>query len=214
MFIIDSVGLLFGAMFLSGLMPLIFSVVFIIAAILLAEYEHFGANYFVMLVYIVILAIFTSINPFMYIWHNPGNAVGFVVIYFFAGAILSIPKYRTVIKHVIDELKICKQDFIEVSGLHIKLTDEIPMELTNAWNTYKQNNMEYKDRQKLKEGLSPLDMSEYILNWIAFWPFLLVGMFIADPLQAIVTFIYNQLGSIYSRIYNRLISGINVADLK
>jgi len=74
--------------------------------------------------------------------------------------------------------------------------------------------MERKDRLKLEAGLDPVSMASYIINWIAFWPFLLVGMFIADPLKAIVTFIYNQLGSVYGRIYAHLIGGINVKDLK
>lgn len=214
MFIVDSFGLLFGAMFLNGFLGMIFSIVFIVAAILLAECEAFSATYVAVFVYGILLTIFTPVNPFVFIWHEPATAIGFVLVYFVIGAGLSIPKYRTVVKHIVDKLKNAKQGFIDRNKLPIELTQEIPDDYINAWKEYKVYNIEYKYREKLDNGLDPINMSTYIMNWIAFWPFLLIGMFIADPLKAIVTFIYDQLGSVYGRIYAHLTSGLNVKDLK
>jgi hypothetical protein len=215
MFIIDTTGSLLGAMFFSGLVSTLFSAIFVIIAILLVAAEEFAWGYVTLIVYATLLAIFTPINPFMTIWHNPLQVLGFFILYFVIGAIYSTLKYGSFVRKLIQKVKDIKQGFISEHNLTIQTTDEIPEEFQKVWKEYKNHKLSYSDKSKLEKGIRPTDQASLIMNWIAFWPFSAIGLFIADPLKHLVTSIYEHMISIYSKMYDHIVSkNINIKDIK
>jgi hypothetical protein len=116
----------------------------------------------------------------------------------------------------VNHVKEAKRLFITRYELKIGNHDPIPPEFTERWADWR------KKAIQAHSGFAADDLADYrpaaqkslILNWIAFWPFSAVGLFVADPLKKLVVGIYNQLGSVYDRIYDHTISKlINKSDL-
>lgn len=213
MYIVDLPVLLFSSMFVS-LWGAIFSSIFLIVAILVIAAEEFWAGYVVFFVYIILMAIFTPANPFLYLWHNPAQAVGFFIGYFAIGAVYSTIKYWSFVKKMVNIVKELKHQFIAENKLSITETEEIPEVFKTKWDSYKSLNMDYPDKSRLNRGLKPGENKSMIMNWIAFWPFSAVGLFVADPLRHLVTSIYQHLVSIYGKMYEKVVSShINIKDI-
>lgn len=214
MFLIDTTSALLGAMFLTGFWSISFSTVFIIVAILLVASEEFSWAYTSMVVYAVLLAIFTPANVFVYVWHEPLHAIGFVLMFFVIGAIYSALKYGSFLRRVVNMVKDAKQAFIIEHKLKITTTEEIPEEYASEWQRFKSDKLEYSVLNKINRGLRPSDNKALIMNWIAFWPFSAIGLFVADPLREIVKSIYQHMVSIYGKMYEHIISkSINMSDI-
>ena len=213
MFVFDITGLLFGAMF-GGFWATIFTSIFIIAAILFTASEEFGWSYGSLLLYIVVLAIFTPANPFVYVWHNPLTAIEFFVGFFVIGAIFSLLKYWSFVQRIVQKIKDIKKQFIIDFKLEISTTDEIPHEYTQEWKKRKSEKLSSSEYNKVTRGLRPSDNASLIMNWIAFWPFVALGLFVADPLRHLVRSIYEHLVSTFGRMYERIVTkNINMTDL-
>ena len=214
MFIFDMTGLLMSAMF-GGIWASTFTVIFIVAVILLTAVEDFGWSYAAFIVYALALTIFTSANPFLYVWHNPLNSIEFFVGYFVLGAIFAIIKYWSFIQKIVQKIKDIKKQFIQDNKLKISTTDEIPEEYQSKWESCKSDKLSSSEQRKIRNGLRPSDNASLITNWIAWWPFVAVGLFVADPLRHLVTSIYEHLVATFGRIYERIVTkNINMTDLK
>lgn len=204
----------FTGMFLVGFTPLIFSVVFFLALILFTSTEEWGLAFVGLVAYSILMAIFTPTNPFMVVWHNPLDSIGFLIGYFVIGAGYSVVKYVSFVKKAVNLVKEAKLSFIENNKLTIAVTDEIPEELSRDWVNFRNEKLPSNISNKLWKGLRPSDQKELIVNWIAWWPFSAIGLFIADPLREIVNAIYSWLVGLYGKMYDRIVSAINVSDLK
>lgn len=214
MFIVDVPMAIISSMFFSSIFATIFSVIFILAAILITASEEFAIAYFAFFVYIALMAIFTPINPFMFVWHNPTQAFGFIVGYFAIGSIYSTIKYWSFVKKMVNVIKECKKQFILNNKLPISVRDEIPETWTTRWSDFKYHELNGSDRRCINSGLRPAQNVDMIMNWIAFWPFSAIGLFVADPLKHLVTSIYQHLVSIYGKMYEKIVSSnINMKDL-
>ena len=214
MFVFDITGLLFGAMF-GGFWATLFTSIFIIAAILFSAADEFGWSYGSLLIYIAALSIFTPANPFVYVWHNPLYTIEFFVGFFVIGAVFALLKYWSFIQRIVQKIKDIKKQFIIDFKLTIATTDEIPAEYSEAWEKRKSEKLSSSERYKINNGLRPSDNASLIMNWIAFWPFVAVGLFVADPLRHLVRSIYEHLVSTFGRMYERVVTkNINMNDLK
>lgn len=214
MVIFDIPGAIIGGMFLSGWLSAILSFIFIIALIIEIANEKHALGYASFFVYLIAMSIFTPVNTFTYIWHNPLDIVGFIVIYFALGAVYSTVKYRSWAATLINRVSEVKQQFIKDNNLSISVKDEIPSELTQSWSDALYKQVSYNEFQTLKEGFGPGRHKARILNWIAFWPFSAIGLFIAQPLEDLVNWLYAELVSVYKGIWTKLItSRINMSDV-
>lgn len=206
---------LIGVMFFSGWLPMVFSTILVLALILEVANDRFLLGYFTLFVYSVVLAVFTEINPFTHIWHNPLEAIGFLIGYFLIGAGYSVVKYRAWLKDVAIQIGLFKELFINQHGLNILIKDEIPVDFTQRWKEFLYHKMSHDDYTRIKSGFGPGYQKDLILNWIAFWPFSAVGLLVAEPLEKFVNFLYNELVAVYRNIYTRIISKyINIADIE
>lgn len=206
---------LVSVMFFNGWLPLLFSSILVIALILEIANDRFGLGYFTLVVYAAALSIFTEINPFKYVWHNPFDAFGFLIGYFVVGAGYSIIKYRSWLKDVASQIGLFKEQFIRTNDLTISVNDEIPASHKELWKRYLRDNMNYDDYDRIKSGFGPGYQKDLILNWIAFWPFSAVGLLVAEPLEKFVNFLYTELVAVYRNIYTKIINKyINVADIQ
>lgn len=211
----DLPAALIGVMFFSGWLPMVFSVILVLALILEVANDRFLLGYFTLLVYSVVLATFTEINPFSHIWHNPLEAIGFLIGYFLIGAGYSVVKYRAWLKDVALQIGLFKEQFIRRHELTISVKDEIPSGFAKQWKEYLYQKMTYDDYNRIKSGFGPGHQKDLILNWIAFWPFSAVGLLVAEPLEKFVNFLYNELVTVYRNIYTRIINKyINVSDIE
>lgn len=215
MFLFDYPAAVIAAMFFSGWWATIFSTVFSVAVILTVAAEEFVGAYLALVIYVILLAIFTPVNPFMFIWDQPLQALGFFILYFVIGAIYSTMKYWSYVTKMVNKIKETKIAFIQAFGLPISPLEEVPEEFGKQWKDFKYDHIEYGDRERIARGFRPGVMADKICNWIAFWPFSAVGLFIADPLRKLVTSIYEHLVSIYGKMYDKIVtSNINMNDLK
>lgn len=215
MFIIDYSATLFGAMFFSGWVGAILSLVFIVALIIEIARDEYVLGYFSFVIYLLLTWLFTPLNPFAYIWHNPLEVLGFVLLYFAIGAVYSTIKYRAWAVRLIDDVREIKLKFIEKNELKIGFTDEIPAHLEQVWSNMLYKELSYDEFNTLKEGFGPGKHKAEIMNWISFWPFSAIGLFVADPLEKFVLWVYESLVSVYQGIWNRVIaSRINISDVK
>lgn len=206
---------LVGVMFFSGWLPMVFSTILVLALILEIANDRFVLGYFTLFVYAVAMAIFTEINPFVYIWHNPLQAIGFLIGYFLVGGVYSVIKYRAWLKDVAIQISEFKRQFIADRELNISITEEIPSAQSNEWKSYLRQKMDSDDYSRIRSGFGPGYQKDLILNWIAFWPFSAVGLLVAEPLEKFVNFLYNELVAVYRNIYTRIITKyINIADIE
>lgn len=214
MFIFDTTGALFAGMFFSGWVGAVFSVIFIIALILEIANDKHALGYASFFVYLVAMSIFTPVNAFVYIWHNPLDVIGFIALYFAVGAAYSTVKYRSWAATLLNKVSEVKQRFIKEFNLSIDIKGEIPAELSQEWSDYLYKNLAYGEFETLREGFGPGRHKVKILNWIAFWPFSAIGLVIAQPLEDLVNWLYAKLTSIYKRIWENLIKKyINESDI-
>jgi hypothetical protein len=216
MFLIEGTGAILSAMFLSGMWSGILSAVFIIAAILLTASRDFSVAYAIFVIYLMLFALFGSVNPFMVIIHNPGDVISYFIGYFVVGAAYSVIKFWDFVASAVKITKTAKQAFIEFHKLKIGVQDNIPVEYAESWTVSRRQILRQYSKHSCNDlsDFQPSNQKSLILNWIAFWPFSAVGLFIADPLQALVVGIYNRLGSVYDRIYkNTIAKTINMSDL-
>lgn len=205
---------LISTMFFSGWVLGIFSLILIVGLILEVANDNFGAGYFTILIYALAAWAFTDLNIFAYIWHNPGNVVGFIAVYGVIGAVYSLMKYRDWVNALGLQLHDIKVAFIKSKQLSIEPTDAIPEEHIKAWKDTVQNLLGYSRFAQISSGFTPGAQYDLIMNWIVFWPFSAVGLFIADPIRAFFTWLYETLVVVYRRIWNRAISKhINVSDI-
>jgi len=214
MIIIDGTGAMLGAMFFGGIWAMTASIVFIIAAILFTASESFSLAYLAFVIYLIVFAIFGPVNPFVLTWHNPLDVFGWFIEYFVLGALYSITKYWSYVTKVVNIILEIKKRFIAEYKLTISPKDEIPEDFRVKWKDYRYNHLEYRDRDRV-DNLRPTQQKALIMNWIAFWPFSALGLFVADPLRHLVTSIYEHLVSIYGKMYDKIVSNkINLNDLK
>ena len=214
MILVSDTLALFGVMFFSGLLPAILSVIFVIAVILATASETFTVAYVAFVIYLIAFAIFGSANPFTFVWHNPGQAFGFFIGYFVLGAMYSIAKYWSYVTKVVNIVKDIKKNFIIDNNLTISVLDEIPEDYQSKWKTYRYNRLNHTDRDRV-DNLRATQQKALIMNWIAFWPFSAVGLFVAEPLKHLVTSIYEHLVEVYGKMFERIVSSkININDLK
>jgi energy-coupling factor transporter transmembrane protein EcfT len=197
--------LLFNALILSSIPALVLTLLFCVVIILVVSNEEYAVGYWAAIVYTVVLALFTPANFFLVAWNNPATVLGFVLMYFAAGAVYSTIKYRAFVKEMTDLAKNTKESFIAEFGLPIAVTDEIPNNWSKDWTKFKYDHLSCHHRDLLSNGLDPSHNKARITHWIAFWVFSAVGLFLADPLRAITTAIYNRFTSIYTKIYKQLI---------
>lgn len=215
MFFIDTPVALIGAMFFSGWLTTVFSAILVLALILEVANDKYVLGYVSLFAYAVVVSIFTDLKPFVYIWNNPLEFIGFLLCYFAIGGVYSLAKYRNWLKHVTLKIRDLKIAFIEAYDLTIRVTDDIPAELTKDWKNHLYYKLPSDDYSRIKGGFGPGYQKELILNWIAFWPFSAVGLFIADPLEKAVNWIYDELVDVYRNMYTKIINKyINVSDIE
>lgn len=214
MIIIDGTSAMLSAMFFGGAATFIATIAFFIAAILFTASEMFSLAYVAVVIYVVVFAIFGPVNPFSYLWHNPLDVLGWFIEFFVIGAVYSIAKYWSYVTKVVNTVRELKKEFIEIHELKISLLDEIPKEFMSDWKNFRYNRLSYTDRDRV-DNLRPTQQKALIMNWIAFWPFSAIGLFVADPLRHLVTSIYEHLVSVYGKMYDKIVSSkINLNDLK
>lgn len=210
----DTPAALITAMFFSGFWATVFSTVLIIALILEIAADEFALGYGSVLGYAVLMAIFTDVNPFMWIWHNPGDAIGFLAGYVVFGAVYSAVKYRSFVRTMAEKIKDVKVAFIKDKKLEINVLAEIPSEFMSDWKRYLSDKLPYGDWKRVQKGLYPSAQRDIIINWIAFWPVSALGLFIADPLKEMVNWAYERMISVYRITYDRIINKfINTNDI-
>lgn len=220
---IDLTFLLFASLF-SGFWVSLFTIAFFIAAIVSVSTDNYGAGVVSFILYSALLALFTPLNPFVYVYHNPGDTLLFIVLYLSVGAGYSIIKYRSWLKNKLTLLRDAKLKFIELYELNINVTDAFPSCLPNGaslqsyWVDFLQSSnsgLSYTDSRLItRHELTPAAQIDSISAWIAFWPFSALGLFIADPLKWLVTNTFNLLSSVYRQLYHRLISKyVNINDI-
>jgi hypothetical protein len=54
-------------------------------------------------------------------------------------------------------------------------------------------------------GISPANQKARLTNWIAFWPFSAIGLFLADPIKHGIILIRKLLTEIYELTFTRLV---------
>lgn len=206
---------LFTAMFFSGWLSLLFSIVFVLALIVFVSDTDFSLGYVTFVLYAVALQLFTDVDPLSWVWYHPIDAIAFVLSYFIVGGVYSVIKYRSWIKEFSLQLRELKHRYIEIHGLQIQLTDEIPESEMNQWRSFLYSNLSTFDFDMVTAGFGPGIQKELILNWIVFWPFSAVGLLIANPLKRFVNFLYEELVSVYRNMYKRMIAKyINIQDIE
>ncbi len=207
---------IFASMFFGGWASLIFSLGFVIALILLTAEENFVVGYILTVIYLILMAIFSNSNPFVWIWHHPSELLGFGLMYIIIGGAYSIIKYRSFVSKSLLEIQQLKRKFITDLSIAINVTQEIPDDMKGYWKEYVQRNSQYPSLySSIRRGFRPSDNATLIINWITFWPFSLIGMFFADFLSSIFRWAYNILSEVYTSVYNRLVSSyINSKDLE
>lgn len=205
---------LIATMFFSGWLTTLLSAILVLALILEIANDRFILGYVSVFAYMVAIAIFTELTPFSYMWHNPLQVIGFLLGYFAIGGVYSVVKYRAWLKHVAIQIAEHKLSFINTHGLNILATEEIPEAYVKNWKDYMYQMLSSEDFGRLKSGFGPGKQKDLILNWIAFWPFSAVGLLIAEPLEKLVNWIYDELVAVYRNIYTRIVSKyINVSDI-
>jgi hypothetical protein len=205
---------IFTAMFLTGWIPFIFSVVLAVVLILSIASEEFGIGVVAFIIYMGLMAIFTPANPFVWMWHNPLELIGGMVLYLVIGAIYSTAKYWSFLKQVVNIVHSLKIQYIETYNVGIAATEEMPENQKDGWQRYLRDNLTGKIYTRYFNGLKASQNKGLITGWIAFWPFSAIGLFIADPLRELINSIYNHLIGIYDKMYTNVISSkINVKDI-
>lgn len=200
--------LLFG----SGVLSLILTIVFVCVVILSVSSEYITLSYIALCAYLLALTIFTPINVYDVVTTNPIQVLQFVVGYLLIGALYTVVKYRSYVVNIVNEVQTLKKRFIDENKLLIKVTDELPNK--DSWNNFIRD-YNYNLYYTLKHGITPGSQKTLITNWIVFWPFSAVGLFVAHPLEHVVTLIYNSLQSVYHKMYYKLItSKLNITDIE
>lgn len=215
MFIIDAPSMLIGALFFSGFWPLFLTIVFIIVAILSSTSEAFTVSYIATVIFAILLAIFTTVNPFVAIWNHPAMAFGLLIAYIGVGSLYSVYKYSVTFRKIVASVSKAKAEYINLNNLNIAVTDPIPELYMLNWKSFRYNNSYYTNGYDHSYYTKERRIDKTrIMNWIVFWPFSAVGVFVADPLHALVTHAYNMMVSTYKLIRTNIIKGyLNESDL-
>ncbi|MGZ8924585.1 MAG: hypothetical protein ACXW2E_01750 [Nitrososphaeraceae archaeon] len=204
---------LFSSMFLNGIAGAIFSTLFVIAAILLVAVEGYAGVYVSFVVYLVLMMVFSNLDIFGYIYHNPADFVLFCITYFLIGAVYSIAKYRSECVKDINKVQEVKQQYINLTELPITTTDSVPESHKKEWFAYLKNNLNYDEYRRFKDGYVGSEQKARIMNWIVFWPFSAVGLLVADPLRKFVEYLYRLMTDTYNKVRNQIITTkINMSD--
>lgn len=170
-------GLLAGALLMPwywlGLLGLL-----ILADVILVSNDWFGGATGTLLVGGLLITFFgADVNPFTWVWANPGLVLEFVSYWLLAGAFWSIVRWYLFL------LKVRARTRASAS----QSKQQTP--LTRPRDSYASEN---KSR---------------ITGWIAYWPFSIVGYFLGDFLTNVFKNVYRVLSSLYEKMGNAVFAG-------
>ena len=202
-------------LFFTGLWPALWTTAFIIGSLLFVSYDYYKAEYTLFVIYLAIMNWGTALQPLNWIWNNPYETAEILGVYFGIGAVYSIVKYWSFVTDIIREVRDLKVVFLRnrTDG-STKVSDPIPKDLETAWRDHLRLQLAGIAYSEFKSGISPAKQKARLANWIAFWPFSAIGLFLADPLKYVVVSIRNGLHIVYQITFKRIVNRyIHVSDI-
>ncbi len=129
-----------------------------------------------------------GINPFMYVWNNFAEVLGFFCLYFVVGGLWSVAKWYFYL---------------------LKLRDQVQVTMVRPPGSGEDilRTADLKHIRKRPRSSYASENTGRILGWIGHWPFSMVGTFIGDFIQRIATNIYLVLSKLYDRMADRIFAG-------
>jgi hypothetical protein len=165
-----------------------FWILLVISAIVASELldtDHPGMATFLAIAVVAVLAVFGDFNPFVWIAHNPWEAVVWLIGYFAIGAAWSVGKWafwlnksKRRIQDLLADNPSRKLRDLAYDFHRLKLPTDFPPKVGK-----------YKSR---------------IIGWITLWPASVAWTCLNDPVRWIGEQIYAHIGSMMQRISNRI----------
>lgn len=215
MFAFENFLALVDLFFFSGFWSTTLSVSFIVLSLIFVAYEKYTIEYFLFGAAFLGLQFFTDVQPATYIWHHPLEVLTYCGGYLAIGGVYSMIKYWSFVRRVLKEVRELKIAFIRSKDLAISPTDPIPEEHKAVWQSKLKNELKTMDGYEIVNGgISPANQKARLTNWIAFWPFSAIGLFLADPLKHSVILVRKLLSRSYELMFSRLIKRyIHLSDI-
>ena len=190
-------------LFVTG--SLAFDLLFLMAAILCfvnIEYNPKGVT-FTIFGTLAVVALFSDINPFLWILHNFDTFIAFAIAYFFVGTGWAVAKWWFYISKLARIVTRVKEDFYKRRNFEPTAT------LTSE--QYYQFMRDVRDATKYRVTNIPPKVSEHkalITSWMTYWPISALWTLINDPIVRLFDSIYYGIAEYLQAISNKKFAGI------
>lgn len=168
--------------------------VWIIVEILFAvEYER-GYRFTAFAVFLGVLALFTTFNPFMWAWENPGDVIVWALIYVAIGAAWSLVKWHMFVGDKAREYAKQRPElYATYQSQNVAAPGGEPRYASfSVWLAEHYYGRKYPPTAKDEAGR--------IQFWTAWWPFSMAATVIGDFLWRLFRKIYELMSGLYDRI--------------
>ena len=159
------------------------------------EWENGGGATGLLVLYLVLLWIFSDFNPLTWLGHNPKTAVAAILLYFLLGTAWAVVKWYAFVHQQARRVRSLLLDFLPRHGLDSlgQATPEIRREWTHHCSI----------RGVSSEPPLIARHKDRILLWMSYWPLSAIWTLINDPVRRIFKMIYHRLGGFLQGVSNR-----------
>jgi hypothetical protein len=179
-----------------------FFLAFTFLLIFLTENDHWGWSTGSVVAAFAALWLTGIFNIYNYTLRNPWDIVTWTLYYIGVGIVWGGLKWWKFCRKELAKYELAKSQFLKDS----KATELTP-ELRIAWTErLKNNNYTYS----LKGGAPPLaaNYKERIINWMAFWPYSVLGTIFSDWVRELFNTLYDMMGGVYDSISRAVWKGV------
>lgn len=164
------------------------------------------------------VALFLSVIQFLgnadwlgYVWHHPHYILGGVLVYYVAGVVYSVVRWKVFCDNRREEYDEAKADFLD--QIKVKYTNAatatIPVEKVADWKRYLDQRFGRAKAEEFQTGVKFRNHSGLCGTWATYWPCSMFWTLLNDPLRKMLKHTMNQLKGVYESIASRSWQGVD-----
>lgn len=186
---------MFEFIVIGGLWFWILTAVTAISILICVEREDGSGSTALLVLYLILLWIFSDFNPLAWLGQNPKTAVAAILLYFLLGTVWAVVKWYAYVHQQARRVRSLLLEFLKRHGLET-LRDATP-EVRREWATH------CSIRGVSHEPPLIARHKDRIVLWMSYWPLSAIWTLINDPVHRIFKMIYNRLGGVLQGMSNR-----------
>lgn len=171
---------------------------------------------------LVFLALFTTFNPFLWMWANSGLLLLLAAAYVLIGVGWTVVKWYFFNLNIASKLRAVRDEWLKknpryrgyegtrhLNADHKTMDGEEPVETLEhyEWRFVR----DHREIVGYDVDSLPLKVTKHksrIMTWLAYWPFSAAWTLLNDPLRHLYNFLYERIGGSLQAISNRVFRDI------